>query len=99
MTTEKKVTENEKEEIDNIITLTAENGEEVQFYFLDLIEYGEEEYIILWTTDEEPGEAVILQRKRMDEEMSSYSPVDDEMVAEVFEIFMEKLKDDFDFTK
>ena len=31
----------ENEELNNIITLNDENGEEVQFEFLDLIEYNE----------------------------------------------------------
>ena len=37
MTTEKKVTENEKEQIDNIITLTNVNGKSEQLVFLSPI--------------------------------------------------------------
>ena len=37
----------ENEELNNIITLNDEDGQEVQFEFLDLIEYNEEEYVIL----------------------------------------------------
>ena len=32
-------TENEGEELDNILTLNDEDGNEVEFEFLDLIEY------------------------------------------------------------
>ena len=35
------------EELDNVIILNDENGNEVQFEFLDLIEYDEEEYVVL----------------------------------------------------
>ena len=37
----------EGEEVDNIVILNDEEGNEVQFEFLDLIEYNEEEYVIL----------------------------------------------------
>ena len=37
----------EGEEIDNIVILNDEEGNEVQFEFLDLIEYDGEEYVIL----------------------------------------------------
>ncbi len=35
------------EDLNNIIVLNDENGEEVQFEFLDLVEYDSEEYVIL----------------------------------------------------
>lgn len=55
----------EGEEVDNIVILNDEEGNEVQFEFLDLIEYNEEEYVILLPVEdeisEEPGEVVILK--------------------------------------
>ena len=55
----------EGEEIDNIVILNDEEGNEVQFEFLDLIEYDGEEYVILLPVEEEvseePGEVVILK--------------------------------------
>ena len=52
----------EGEEIDNIVILNDEEGNEVQFEFLDLIEYDGEEYVILLPVEEEvseePGEVV-----------------------------------------
>ena len=59
------------EELDNIITLNDENGEEVQFEFLDLIEYNSEEYVILLPveeSEEEAGEVVILKVEQTDNE-------------------------------
>ena len=44
--------ENYLEEDSNIVTLTDEDGEEVNFEFLDLIEYEGENYVILLPADE-----------------------------------------------
>lgn len=91
-----------EEELDNVIILNDENGEEVKFEFLDLVELDGEEYVILLPTDEaedEPGEVVILQVEDTDsEEEESYISVEDEEILnKVFEMFKEKFKDEFDF--
>ena len=93
--------EQEGEELDNIIVLNDENGYEIEFEFLDLIEYEGEEYVVLLPNDEEDdaGEVVILKLEDTDsEEEESYVSVDDEEVLQnVFEIFKEKFKDEFNF--
>ena len=91
------------EELDNIITLNDENGNEVKFEFLDLIEYNDEEYVVLLPMDSEEdddGEVVILRLEDTDEdsEEESYVRVEDEdILMEVFNIFKDKFKDEFDF--
>jgi len=90
------------EELDNVIVLNDEDGNEVNFEFLDLVELDGEEYVILLPTDEtddEPGEVVILQVEDTDsEDEESYVSVENEEVLnKVFEIFKEKFKDEFDF--
>ncbi len=92
------------EEFDNIIVLNDENGEEVSFEYLDLIEYEGEEYVVLLPVEEEDedeaGEVVILkiEDKEGDTDEESYVSVDDEEVLQkVFDIFKEKFKDDFNF--
>jgi uncharacterized protein YrzB (UPF0473 family) len=98
--------ENELDEnLSNIIILNDENGNEVQFEFLDLIEYDSEEYVVLLPVveegEEEDGEVVILKVDDSDEESDeeSYVSVDDEdVLTAVFEIFKEKFKEDFNFT-
>lgn len=94
----------EGEELDNIVILNDEDGNEVKFEFLDLIDFEDEEYIVLLPVneegEEEEGEVVILKVEDTDEdaEEESYVSVDDEEVLnKVFEIFKEKFKDDFDF--
>lgn len=92
------------EEFDNIVQLYDEDGNEVNFEFLDLIELDEEEYAVLLPVtpegEEEEGEVVILkvEDNEEDEEKESYVSVEDEeTLNKVFEIFKEKFKDDFDF--
>lgn len=93
--------EQEGEELDNIIVLNDEDGNEIEFEFLDLIEYEGEEYVVLLPNDEEDdaGEVVILKLEDTDsEDEESYVSVDDEEVLQnVFDIFKEKFKDEFNF--
>lgn len=94
------------ENMSNIIVLNDENGNEVQFEFLDLIEYESEEYVVLLPVieegeDEDDGEVVILKVDDSDEaeDEESYISVDDEeTLTAVFEIFKDKFKDEFNFT-
>jgi len=93
---------NIEEELDNIIVLNDENGEEVPFEFLDLIEYEGEEFVVLLPVEEDEetaGEVVILKVEDTDsEEEESYVSIeDDELLNKIFEIFKEKFKDEFNF--
>ena len=94
----------EGEDLDNIVILNDEDGNEVKFEFLDLVELDDEEYVVLLPVteegDEEEGEVVILKVEDSDDDSDeeSYVSIDDEEVLnKVFEIFKEKFKDDFDF--
>ena len=94
----------EEEELDNIVILNDEDGNEVKFEFLDLVELDDEEYVVLLPVTEEgeedEGEVVILKIEDTDDdsEEESYVGVDDEEILnKVFDIFKEKYKDDFDF--
>ncbi|MBR3249957.1 MAG: DUF1292 domain-containing protein [Clostridia bacterium] len=96
--------ENLNEELDNVIVLNDEDGNEVNFEFLDLIELEGEEYVVLLPMsdegEEDEGEVVILKVEDTDEESEeeSYVSVDDEdTLNEVFQIFKEKFKDEFNF--
>ena len=77
--------ENLDEELDNVVVLN------------------DEEYVILLPmtedNEEEEGEVVILKVEDSDdEEEESYVSVDDEAILnQVFDIFKERFKDDFDF--
>lgn len=89
----------------NIVVLNDEDGNEIKFEFLDLIEYDSEEFVVLLPIleegEEDDGEVVILKvddsEENADEE--SYVSVDDEgTLTAVFEIFKEKFKEEFNFT-
>ena len=62
----------ENEELDNIIILNDENGNEVKFEFLDLVELDDEEYVVLLPVsdegEEDEGEVVILKLEDTDED-------------------------------
>ena len=92
------------EEVENIVTLNDEEGNEVKFEFLDLIELDDEQYVVLlpMAEDEETddGEVVILKLEDTEEgsdEESYVSVEDEETLMKVFNIFKEKFKDEFDF--
>ena len=94
----------ENEELDNIIVLNDEQGNEVKFEFLDLVELDEEEYVVLLPVSEEgeedEGEVVILKLEDTDEESEEESYVgveDEEELNAVFAIFKDKFKDEFNF--
>ena len=94
----------ENEELDNIIVLNDDQGNEVKFEFLDLVELDEEEYVVLLPVSEEgeedEGEVVILKLEDTDEDAEEESYVgveDEEILNKVFAIFKEKYKDEFNF--
>ena len=67
----------ENEEVDNIIVLNDEDGNEVRFEFLDLVELDDEEYVVLLPVaeegEEEEGEVVILKLEDTDEDSDEES--------------------------
>ena len=56
------------EEDDSILTLTDENGQEMQFEYMDCIAYQGIEYLLLMPLEEEDNEIVILEIQPVDEE-------------------------------
>jgi len=89
------------EELDNLITLNDENGNPVDFEFLDLIEYQGNEYVVLLPVEvdeEDDGQVVILQVVGSTDDEEEYLSVDDENLIQVlFDIFKDKFKDEFNF--
>lgn len=81
-----------------IVLLQDNEGNEVEFELLDVVEYEGEEYIILIENDEEAQDVTILKIESIDDETEEYFGIDDEEVlTNVFEVFKEKYKDEFDF--
>ena len=81
-----------------IVLLQDNEGNEVEFELLDVVEYEGEEYIILIENDEEAQDVTILKIESIDDETEEYFGIDDEeILTNVFEVFKEKYKDEFDF--
>ena len=77
-----------------ILTLTDENGEDIDFEYLDCLEYEGKEYLILLPVDEAETQIVILEIEPVDEENENYLAVTDEdTLTAVYGIFKEKYKD------
>lgn len=81
-----------------IVLLQDNEGNEVEFELLDVVEYEGEEYIILIENNEEAQDVTILKIESIDDETEEYFGIDDEeILTNVFELFKEKYKDEFDF--
>jgi uncharacterized protein YrzB (UPF0473 family) len=84
----------QEEEQSNILTLTDENGVDVDFEYLDCIDYEGKEYLVLMPADEIATEIVILEVEPVDEETENYLSVGDEAVLNaVYDIFKDRYKD------
>ena len=87
-----------QEEETSIIVLTDENGKDVEFEYLDCVEYQGVEYLVLMPNDEESNEIVILQVEPVDEENENYLAVQEEAVLDtVYGIFKERYKEILNF--
>ena len=90
--------EEELEQGADIIVLKDEEGRDVRFEFLDLLEYDGEEYVILMQEDDDSGEVVILRLEGEDEEGEDYVAVEDEeTLDQVYELVRKKHRDDYHF--
>ena len=89
------------EEMENqgtLITLEDEEGNEVEFEFLDIVEHEGNEYIVLIENDENADEVVILQVNVIDDETEEYVSIEnDELLDTVFEKFKKKYEGEIDF--
>ena len=86
------------EEEVSILTLTDENGNDVNFEYMDCIEYEGKEYLVLMPADEISTEIVILEVEPIDAENENYLSVNDEAILDaVYGIFKERFQDYFTF--
>lgn len=87
--------ENENmEQEESILTLTDENGQDMDFEYLDCLPYEGKEYLVLMPAGEPSTEIVILEVEPVDEENENYLAVEDEAILDaVYGLFKEKYKD------
>ena len=88
----------ENEELDNIVVLTDDEGKDIEFEWLDTVEMGEEQYIVLLPTDDEEAEEVVILKMEVEDENENFIPVEDEKeLNDVYDLFKERNKENFDF--
>ena len=88
------------EDFDPIITLTDSDGNDVDYEFLDVVEYNGHEYAVVLPVADDDGLVVILRIEPIEgeEDAEAYIGVDDEDEAEaVFQLFKEQNADEFNF--
>ena len=91
-----------QEEYTNVITLTDSDGSDVDFEVLDIVPYNDHEYVVMLTVDDESDspEAVILELLEAEEDNEEdmlQGVEDEEILNAVFNLFMEKNADEFQF--
>ena len=90
--------DNLMEEESGILTLTDEDGQEVDFEYLDSVDYDGKEYLVLMPADQAETQIVILEVEPVDEENENYLSVEDERILDgVYGIFKERYKDVLQF--
>ncbi len=91
--------EEEKADRPSVITLTGEDGIDVDFEFVDVFGYQAQEYAVLIPCDRFIHGLVILKVEKCDDGDEDYTPVeDDALLSVLFDIFKERNKDRFNFS-
>ena len=86
-----------EEEI-SILSLTDEDGNEIELELVDSIDHQGKEYLVLLPLEEEANETIILEVEPNDDGTESFLSVSDEDVLDaVFAIFKERFADFFTF--
>ncbi len=90
--------ENENMEMDNIVVLSDDEGNELNFQWIDTVNYEGNDYaFMLPADDEEPDQVVILlivPSEENEEEISFETIEDEELLDAVFNIFVERAEEE-----
>lgn len=77
----------------NIITLTDQYGESVRFELLDIVEYEDQEFAVLYPADggdDEPVHILRITSENLDLDEMEFEGLDDEdLIDAVFDLFCE----------
>lgn len=84
---------------ESLVVLQDEDGNDVEFEFLDLIALDGNEYVVLLPIEEvEQHEVFILRLAEIEEDgCETYASVDDAELMRVFGVFKQRFKDDFEW--
>lgn len=79
---------------EDILTLTDENGSEIEFEVMDVLEYEEEEYIVLYPVDagdDEPVHILKVISENVDDGEEQYAGLDDdELIGTLYRLFCKR---------
>ena len=89
--------EMQNEELDNVIVLTDDEGNDVEFEWLDTLDVNDKKYVVVLPVEEESEEVVILRMESEEDEDTFVGLEDEAEINEVFEAFKERNKENFDF--
>lgn len=83
---------------DSIVTLTDEEGNDVDFLMLDAVEYEGSDYVVLLSLeeaeDEDVEDDVVILRAEMTDDGEVYVGIEDQAVVDaVFAIFQQRLEE------
>ncbi len=89
----------EDDAIENYITLTDDNGEDISFEIIDTLEYDDRTFAVLLPFEDEDGEVIILEI--LPGEGPDYdefvSVDDDDLIEKVFEEFKKNYDGEYEF--
>ena len=89
------------EERENVVVLIDDDGNEVSFEVLDIIEEDDKRYAVGLMDDSEESEegtVLIMRIVPANDEEDILEPINDEKeLNHIFEIFKERMADDFEF--
>lgn len=78
----------------NIITLTDQYGESVRFELLDIVEYEDQEFAVLYPADggdDEPVHILRITSENLDLDEMEFEGLDDEeLINSVFDLFCKR---------
>ena len=78
----------------NLIVLTDQDGNSVRFELLDIVEYKEDEYAVLYPADggdDEPVHILRIISENLDVNEAEFEGLDDdELIDKIYQIFRER---------
>ena len=77
----------------NIITLTDQYGESVRFELLDIVEYEDQEFAVLYPADggdDEPVHILRITSENLDLDEMEFEGLDEELINAVFDLFCKR---------
>lgn len=81
-----------------LLSLTDEEGNEVEFELIDSVDYEGKEYLILLPPDDDSAEVTILEVEPQGDDYETYVTINDEATLNaVYDIFKERFQDIFTF--